>query len=183
MFCTPWKSRFYRISSQVGRKPSVIKKGYRTNHPAPWQSCILISSPKQSSSLLPPTPLLLCTVPVGSSLGSPRHLVQDPYTQSSPLSAPGVRGAQPTSGTTNAPAPKALGVPGAVGQPWATLQQSQPRVGGRTGCPRGRPPIPTSKGAGWGGFRKQKQSKCQGGGSHPGSCPSWCHACVVQSLV
>lgn len=161
-----------------------LKNTTGLNQPAPWQSCIPTSSSKQSSSLLPPRPRFLCTAAVETLLGSPWHLVQHPHTLYSPFCAPGVRGAQHTSGTTNAPAPKAPGVGPWHCRPALGNTTTEPAQGGwQNRMSPGETPIPTGKGAGCRGFRNQKQSKCQGGGSHPGSYPSWCHACVVQSLV
>lgn len=84
------------------------------------------------------------STPLHSSHGELAGVTTAPHAESPHPLLPEHEGqAQPISGTTNTPAPKAPVVPGTAGQPWATLQQSQPRLGGRTGCPQGKTPIPT----------------------------------------
>lgn len=123
-----------------------LKNTTGLNQPAPWQSCIPTSSSKQSSSLLPPRPRFLCTAAVETLLGSPWHLVQHPHTLYSPFCAPGVRGAQHTSGTTNAPALKAPGVGPWHCRPALGNTTTEPAQGGwQNRMSQGRPPSPLAR--------------------------------------
>lgn len=188
MVCIPWEGRSHGISFQVGRKPPATKE--RATGPNTALCCTPAFSLKLSTSFLPPRPLPPEQQPLGAHWGA--LCMQDPHTSVSPFFAPEHEGHNPPLEPLTPLLPQLPGLEGILstaGQPWATLQRSQPRAGGRAGEPLNDStggPMPCCREAGCPArFQGAEVNSLVPGWSWPPrqTAPAGAMPCAAQSLV